>query len=66
VLILGLLRERPTKPKEKNQSEVYGKFISGGGGLIETLEGLRDLSKRREPSPEPVPPPTTSNTRNPV
>jgi hypothetical protein len=57
---------RPTKPKEKNQIEVYGKFVFGGGGLIETLEDLRDLSKRREPSLEPVPPPIASNTRNPV
>jgi hypothetical protein len=28
---MGLLRERPTKPREKKQSEVYGKFVSGGG-----------------------------------
>jgi hypothetical protein len=40
---MGLLRERPTEPREKKRSEVYGNFVYGGGGLIETLEGLRDF-----------------------
>jgi hypothetical protein len=34
-LILGLLRERPTRPREKKQSEVYGKFVSGGRGWFD-------------------------------